>query len=393
MLVAPLARATEPVLLVGEAGAGSFRNQPQRSLFGPGGSVAAGAYLCFGRHLCPGLRLRGSLFADGPAPDPTHMDPALGGLGALSLALRVRPLATSAPSWGWVRGLWVESVAGAGLTGHLLRPVLEAGGGVSFDAGKLAIGPFVRYLQVMQPGSGLTGTDSRLALVGVELALSPSRPPVPPPPPPRVVAPRPPPPPPAPEPPPPPADRDGDGVIDAQDRCPDEPEVVNGVDDDDGCPDTGLIQLVADRVLLDGRVLFESGSAHVTAAGRSLLGAVVQLWKQHPEWERLEVEGHADERGAEQLNQRLSELRAQRVAEWLVRMGIPQDKLTTHGYGASRPQSQGAGQDALQRNRRVEVVVIRKSSPPAPPPPAPDTAPPPTPDAVPQPTPGKPEVP
>jgi outer membrane protein OmpA-like peptidoglycan-associated protein len=354
LLPVPWVGARERLLLVGELGVGSFGNQPQRSLFGPGGSAALGAYPCFGAHVCAGLRLRAALFADGPAPDPTHRDPGLGGLAALAPALRIR----------WGHGIWLESAAGAGLTGPLLRPVLEAGAGVSFTAGSASIGPFVRYLHLVQPGSGLMGADSKLGLVGVEVALWPSPPPAPPPPPPPVVvapSPPPPPPPPAPEPPPPDPDQDGDGIPDAKDACPDAPEVVNGVDDEDGCPDTGLIQLVADRVQLDGRVLFESGSAHVTSAGRRLLGAVVDLWKQHPEWERLEVEGHSDERGSEDLNQRLSELRAQRAAEVLARLGIPESKLSTRGFGASRPQAQGSGDQARQLNRRVEVVVVRRS--------------------------------
>jgi hypothetical protein len=49
-------------------------------------------------------------------------------------------------------------------------------------------------------------------------------------------------------------DRDHDGIPDAQDRCPDQPETVNGVDDDDGCPDTGgieVVKVVGDRLAID----------------------------------------------------------------------------------------------------------------------------------------------
>jgi hypothetical protein len=47
-------------------------------------------------------------------------------------------------------------------------------------------------------------------------------------------------------------DRHHDGIPDAQDRCPDQPETLNGVEDDDGCPNTvgvQVVRLAGDRLL------------------------------------------------------------------------------------------------------------------------------------------------
>ena len=44
----------------------------------------------------------------------------------------------------------------------------------------------------------------------------------------------------------------------------------------------------------------------------------------------------------------------------LVQLGIPADKLTTRGFGKTRPRAEGRSPEALQQNRRVELVVIRK---------------------------------
>src|SRR5690349_1851320 len=112
------ARAAESWLLSVEAPAALPLSQPQRSLFGPGALPAATGYLALTPHLLGGLRLRAGAFANGSAPaDHTLRDPGIGGLGAISLALRVRPLARS-QDVSRSRGLWVEVAGGGGLTGR-----------------------------------------------------------------------------------------------------------------------------------------------------------------------------------------------------------------------------------------------------------------------------------
>jgi outer membrane protein OmpA-like peptidoglycan-associated protein len=374
----------EDFLLTGEAMGGLLLGKPQSSLFGPGGSIAGGVYRSVGPKLLLGLRLRGAAFLDRESDDdPGRVDPGVGGLGSLTVAIRVRPLGDEGRATR-AKGLWVEVAGGGGLTGDLFRPVAEAGVGWGFPAGSVVLGPAVRYLHVFQSGSGQDGRDGKAILAGIELTLRDPQPLPPPPPPP---------PPPAPPPAEGPKDTDGDGIPDAEDKCPTDPEdkdgfededgcpdndndkdgiadkddacpdqaeVVNGVEDKDGCPDEGLIQMIDDRVVLEEKLLFDTDRARVSSRGRRVLQAVVELWKQHPEWERMEVEGHADVRGTEKYNQWLSEERAKRVLAVLIQLGIPADKLTTRGYGKTRPRAEGRSPEALQQNRRVELVVIRK---------------------------------
>jgi outer membrane protein OmpA-like peptidoglycan-associated protein len=142
------------------------------------------------------------------------------------------------------------------------------------------------------------------------------------------------------------------------DKCPDQPEVVNGVDDQDGCPDEGLITMVDDRVVLQEEVLFETDRSRVSSSGRRALEAVERLCRQHPEWEHLEVEGHADERGTAEYNQRLSEDRATRVRAVLLELGFADDRVSVKGFGATRPRAAGRDEESLRLNRRVELVVV-----------------------------------
>jgi outer membrane protein OmpA-like peptidoglycan-associated protein len=384
----PPARANDTWFLVGETAAGLALSEPQRSLFGPGGSAVLAGYRSLGQHAMAGLRLRGGLFADAGPADPSRLDPGVGGLGALSFALRLTPLAQ--PARAPKLGFWMEVAGGGGLTGRLARPVIEGGVGVGFRAGASMLGPSIRYLQVVQSGPGLGGADAKVALFGLEVALYD-----------RKKAERPfgrmalqaiPPPLPSardadgdgiadvadrcpekaedgdafqdddgcPE-----EDNDGDHLVDGSDTCPDEAEVVNGVDDEDGCPDKGgLVEVIDDRVVLNDEVIFTTERARVTSAGQRLLAAIVELWKNHPEWERIEVEGHADARGPETFNQWLSEERAQRVRAAMIRLGAPEDRISARGFGSTRPRTTGRGEPSLWRNRRVELVVIRKAGAP-----------------------------
>src|SRR5215207_6479154 len=282
----------EAFLLTGEAMGGVLLGQPQRSLFGPGGSVAAGVYRSMNARLLLGLRLRGAAFLNKSGDDATRADPGVGGLGTLSLVARLRPL-TAGDEASRALGLWIEAAGGGGLTGDLFRPTAEAGVGWGFAAGGVVVGPALRYLHVFQSGSGQDGSDGKAILLGAEIVLRdpqplPPAPPPPPPPPPPVAAPK---------------DTDGDGILDPDDKCPTEPEdkdgfededgcpdndndkdgiadkddacpdkaeVVNGVDDKDGCPDEGLITMIDDRVVLEERLLFDTDRARVSTRGRKV---------------------------------------------------------------------------------------------------------------------------
>lgn len=398
--MAPAAHAAEAWLLSVEAPVAVPLGEPQRSLFRPGALPAVTAYRSLTSDLLAGLRLRAGALTNGPAPaDRTLRDPGLGGLGGLCVALRGRPLARREDA-SRARGLWVELAGGAGLTGSLLRVTAEAGLGWNFRAGKLTLGPSLRYLQVVQPTDQLDSRDARMALAGVEIAFFDPRPA------PVVVA----------AAPAPPADRDGDGLFDAVDRCPAEPEdadgfedqdgcpdldndrdgivdkldrcpaqaeVVNAVEDKDGCPDEGLIELKGDRVVLDERVLFDTERARVKTAARPHLAAIAELWKQHPDWKHMTIEGHTDVRGPDRFNDWLSTERAERVRAVLVEMGMPAAQIDIKGYGRTRPRVPDTSPESHQQNRRVEFVVDQAPAPAAgdapslPPTPPPDLTPPP----------------
>jgi outer membrane protein OmpA-like peptidoglycan-associated protein/outer membrane protein W len=158
-----------------------------------------------------------------------------------------------------------------------------------------------------------------------------------------AVAPPPPPPPPAPvakvDP-----DTDGDGVPDSLDQCPNTPRGAK-------------VDKVGCQCDVTREVHFATGSAQLSAEDKAMLDDVVpQLKKLH--FINGEIEGHTDSVGGSAMNQRLSERRAKAVADYLAAHGISGGRVTTVGYGETKPVADNTSKEGRAHNRRV---VIRRT--------------------------------
>jgi hypothetical protein len=92
-----------------------------------------------------------------------------------------------------------------------------------------------------------------------------------------------------------------------------------------------------------------------------LLERLGKLIKDHPEYVHISIEGHADERGAEDFNQRLSDARASSVLDFLVKAGVPRGRLSSKGFGSTRPLVDKKSEFAYYQNRRVEFIITREA--------------------------------
>ncbi|MEK7704825.1 MAG: OmpA family protein [Myxococcota bacterium] len=151
-------------------------------------------------------------------------------------------------------------------------------------------------------------------------------------------------------------DNDGDGIDDTHDACPNAPETQNEFDDEDGCPDHGAA-MQAGQILLSGNVHFEVGNAVLKPKSRLLLNEVAELLATHLELERIRIEGHTDNDGDADANQKLSQARADAVMAYLVSRGVAPERLVAKGFGETRPLATNATPKGRALNRRVEFVV------------------------------------
>jgi outer membrane protein OmpA-like peptidoglycan-associated protein len=358
ILAMPGAARSSP-WVAGELPAAFAVSSPQDSYFRPGALPSLAAFFPVTSRAAVGLRMRFGMLGNSPSHPVGVADPGPGGLITAALALRIDADAT-----------WVEADAGGGVTGFDPVPAWEIGIGHDFVVGDLAVGPMVRYLRVMasDPMPMIDRGPASIVLLGVEARTGVPR---------RRhlevdVA----------QPAPevdhdpiaavdrscvgddggtgcPPADRDHDGIPDAADRCPDDPETINGVEDQDGCPDQGAFEVKDDRIVLDERVLFDVNRARIKHGAKAVIDAIAQAWRVHPEWGHMEVEGHCDVRGPDTYNDWLSNERAARVREALIAAGMPAERIDSIGYGKTRPVDPGSTEEAHQRNRRVEFVITR----------------------------------
>lgn len=187
---------------------------------------------------------------------------------------------------------------------------------------------------------------------------------------------------------PPPKDTDGDGILDEVDACPTEPGVADEDEPDKhGCPirDTDGDEIFDDvdacietvgtpsrdpamhgcpKAKIEGkqvkileRIEFDTGKATLREESNGVLSAVKNVLEEHPEIEKLSIEGHTDNRGSKWLNTKLSRERAKAVLTWLVEQGIDPSRLSSRGFGPDKPVDSNDTDEGRQNNRRVEFHI------------------------------------
>lgn len=116
-------------------------------------------------------------------------------------------------------------------------------------------------------------------------------------------------------------------------------------------------------ITLSGGVLFVSAKWDLLPAAQVKLNNVADaLTKQDPT-SKIVVEGHTDSQGTESYNLDLSQSRAQAVRDYLVTRGIAADRISSQGFGATRPIADNKSAEGRANNRRVEIVVQPAAAP------------------------------
>ena len=105
-----------------------------------------------------------------------------------------------------------------------------------------------------------------------------------------------------------------------------------------------------------GGATFEFGSAELTPALRTLHDTATGILLRNPSIE-LTIEGHTDSVGSDQFNQVLSEARATAGVTYLISRGVPEARLTSVGYGETRPIGNNSTASGREQNRRLEFVL------------------------------------
>jgi OOP family OmpA-OmpF porin len=131
---------------------------------------------------------------------------------------------------------------------------------------------------------------------------------------------------------------------------------------------TGNIKISKDLIIVPievgqsirlNNIFFDAGKSILKKESFSELDRVADFLTKNPEI-KVEISGHTDNVGGAATNQKLSQSRAQSVADYVVKKGIPKDKVVAKGYGLAKPVASNATKEGKAQNRRVEFTILDK---------------------------------
>jgi len=156
-------------------------------------------------------------------------------------------------------------------------------------------------------------------------------------------------------------DRDNDGILDRDDKCPDDMEDYDGVDDEDGCPepDRGRVITGKSEIITLQPIEFEFDKDILRDSAYPILDEVIKAIQDNG-IALVEVQGHTDEQGDDGYNLDLSKRRAATVKKYLLDHGIESYRLQSQGYGETRPVDARHTQEAYTKNRRVAFKILKR---------------------------------
>ena len=209
-------------------------------------------------------------------------------------------------------------------TGPLDRLAPSVAAGAAFptsESRQLWVGPFVKYLDVVQSLAekpGMDNNDARVLIVGLSLELGASHK--------KAV------------------------------EQPAPPEEVKKEENKPAAPPLPEPEMVAVPMTVHGVVQFPFDSAVPLPESSPILAEALKLLTDNV-GVKVTLEGHASSEGRVKYNEKLSERRAQAVKDYLVKNGVAADRLTVKGFGPHKPIADNKTETGRRLNRRVEYTV------------------------------------
>lgn len=120
-----------------------------------------------------------------------------------------------------------------------------------------------------------------------------------------------------------------------------------------------LIPVNTGEVVRLNNIFFETGKWDLKEESFVELDEVVKFLNSNPAME-IALGGHTDNVGADEANLRLSENRAKAVLDYVVSKGIAAERISSKGYGETKPLTGNETEEGRQKNRRVEFTIVKK---------------------------------
>jgi outer membrane protein OmpA-like peptidoglycan-associated protein len=111
------------------------------------------------------------------------------------------------------------------------------------------------------------------------------------------------------------------------------------------------------KITFDSGLLFDVNKSDLQPQAQTNIESLARILNKYSDTDIL-IEGDTDNTGSEEYNQKLSERRAQAVANSLTGLGVPNSRISTVGLGELNPVASNDTDYARQQNRRVEVAIF-----------------------------------
>ncbi len=111
------------------------------------------------------------------------------------------------------------------------------------------------------------------------------------------------------------------------------------------------------KITFDSGILFETNKSELQPQAKENIGKLATILNKYPDTNIL-VEGHTDSTGTAEYNQKLSERRAEAVANHAKGLGVAGPRFTSIGYGETQPVASNATASGRAQNRRVEIAIF-----------------------------------
>jgi len=118
----------------------------------------------------------------------------------------------------------------------------------------------------------------------------------------------------------------------------------------------GTCQTQLDDYLSRETISFKSGKAEVSESSFQVMAMLAMILRSCST--AIEIAGHTDDKGDAEINQILSQKRADVVAKHMVRHGVSASQLRARGYGESQPIADNTTAEGRKANRRIEFRVL-----------------------------------
>lgn len=137
--------------------------------------------------------------------------------------------------------------------------------------------------------------------------------------------------------------------------APDPPKVAA-----DPPPEPPKVELKKDKIEIHEKVQFALDKSEILPVSFGLLDEVAKVIQENPHVQKVSIEGHASDEGDDKYNLTLSKARAEAVRLYLVNKGVAAERLSSTGFGETKPLVANDTPENREKNRRVEFNITKQ---------------------------------